>query len=168
MNDEMNPLKSSFLPISNHDAEILILGSLPGEKSLELQEYYGHAQNKFWKLIAAITEHELPQDYEEKVKLLKISKIALWDVVHSAHRIGSLDTAILNEIQNDLEIFINDHQNLKIIAFNGRKAESLFNKYFQKKDEINYVLLPSSSSANARMLMDRMVEQWKEKLFGEG
>lgn len=100
--------------------------------------------------------------------MLKISKIALWDVVHSAHRIGSLDTAILNEIQNDLEIFINDHQNLKIIAFNGRKAESLFNKYFQKKDEINYVLLPSSSPANARMLMDRMVEQWKEKLFGEG
>ena len=56
----MNPLKSSFLPISNHDAEILILGSLPGEKSLELQEYYGHAQNKFWKIIAAITSNDMP------------------------------------------------------------------------------------------------------------
>lgn len=133
MNDEMNPLKSSFLPISNHDAEILILGSLPGEKSLELQEYYGHAQNKFWKLIAAITEHELPQDYEEKVKLLKISKIALWDVVHSAHRIGSLDTAILNEIQNDLEIFINDHQNLKIIALTGERQNHFLINIFRRR-----------------------------------
>lgn len=133
MNDEMNPLKSSFLPISNHDAEILILGSLPGEKSLELQEYYGHAQNKFWKLIAAITEHELPQDYEEKVKLLKISKIALWDVVHSAHRIGSLDTAILNEIQNDLEIFINDHQNLKSLLLTGERQNHFLINIFRRR-----------------------------------
>lgn len=165
MKEKRSLLKSSFPPISNSDAEILILGSLPGERSLEIQQYYGHAQNKFWKLIATIFGHDLPRSYEEKLVLLYKSNISLWDVIHSANRIGSLDTAILNEIPNDLKNFINDHPKLKTIAFNGRKAEALFNKYFQKKEGINFVLLPSSSPANARMKLERMVEVWKSKLF---
>ena len=158
-------IKSSFPPIANPDAEVLILGSLPGERSLELQEYYGHAQNKFWKLIAGVFGHELPLNYEEKLQLLNRSHIALWDVVHSAHRIGSLDTAILNEIPNDLETFIDIHPKLKIIAFNGRKAEALFNKYFKKRDGIDYVLLPSSSPANARVGLEKMVEVWRDNIL---
>ena len=165
MNDEMNPLKSSFLPISNHDAEILILGSLPGEKSLELQEYYGHAQNKFWKIIAAITANDLPQNYADKIQLLHRNKIALWDVIQAANRSGSLDTAILNEVPNDLETLISEHALLKTIAFNGRKAAAVFYKYFKEKEGIKYILLPSSSPANARFGMEKMVEVWREKLM---
>ncbi len=165
MKNEIKPLKSSFPPISQPDAEILILGSLPGERSLEMQQYYGHAQNKFWKIIAAITGNELPQNYSDKIQLLHKNKIALWDVIEAANRTGSLDSAINNEIPNDLQSFIKDHSGIKTIAFNGRKAAAVFYKYFKVKEGIKYILLPSSSPANARMGMKRMVEVWRYSLF---
>ena len=154
--------KSSFEPITNKNIKTLILGTLPGDKSIELQEYYGHSRNRFWKIISRITNSQLPENYDEKKILLAKSKIAVWDVAHKADRKGSLDTAIFKEEPNDLNRFIKDHPNLKTIVFNGKKAESLFDKYFERKDNLKYYSLPSTSPANARYSLDKIVEVWKK------
>lgn len=153
--------KSSFAPISAVDAHVLILGSLPGDKSLELAQYYGHPQNRFWKILAQILGKALPQSYEEKKALLLQSQIAVWDVAHTAHRKGSLDTAIINEVPNNLQGFIAQHPNLKIIGFNGQKAEKLYDKYFGRVEGIRYLSLPSTSPANCRIHFEEMCERWR-------
>ena len=150
-------VKSSFSPIADELTEILILGSLPGERSLEIQQYYGHAQNRFWKIISALT---LTQRLQKK-KLLLENKIAVWDVVKEAKRKGSLDTNIVGEIPNDLNWFIENHKKLKIIAFNGSKSQKLFDKYFQRKPHLTYLHLPSTSPANANYNFARLLESWK-------
>lgn len=93
--------KTSFEPISDPNTEVLILGTMPGNKSLELGEYYGHPRNRFWKIISTITTNYLPQTYLEKRKLLLKSRIGIWDVAHKAIRKGSLDSAIKDELPND-------------------------------------------------------------------
>jgi hypoxanthine-DNA glycosylase len=153
-------LKSSFDPITKKDIEILILGTLPGDKSIELQEYYGHSRNRFWKVIARITNNETPENYLDKIVLLSTSKIAVWDIAHKAIRKGSLDTAIFQEKPNDINGFIQNHPNLKVIGFNGKKAEALHDKYFERSDKIKYYSLPSTSPANAKFGMDKISEIW--------
>jgi hypoxanthine-DNA glycosylase len=160
----METTKSSFAPISNPDIEILILGSLPGDKSIEVNEYYGHPRNRFWKIITAISNNELPQNYIEKLVLLQKLKIAVWDVAQKAVRNGSLDSAIKSEEPNDIETFIANHPKLRFIAFNGKTAEALFNKYFDKKPHVNYISLPSSSPANARFNFDTLCKAWRQLL----
>jgi len=142
--------KTSFAPISYADTTILILGTLPGERSLQLGEYYGHPRNRFWKIISAITNNDLPVSYPGKKDLLQRSKIGVWDVAHKANRKGSLDNAIKDEEPNDLDNFITKHKNLKVICFNGKKSQALFNKYFDRKTGLKYLLLPSTSPANVR------------------
>jgi hypoxanthine-DNA glycosylase len=149
--------KTSFEPISNTATEILILGSMPGDKSLELSEYYGHPRNRFWMTVASITVHPLPTSYSEKISLLLQSNIGLWDVAHTASRKGSLDSAIKDEEPNDIDSFIANHRNLKVICFNGIKAQSLYDKYFKRQNGINYFLLSSTSPANTSF----DAERWK-------
>lgn len=161
----LNKLKSSFPPIADKEINILILGSLPGEKSLEMQQYYAHPQNRFWKVVACITNSNLPINYEEKLALLRENKIGVWDVVHSAKRIGSLDVNILDEIPNDLEGFIANHPNLKTIAFNGSKSQKLYDKYFKRNPNIKYLALPSTSPANATYNFERLCESWIQILL---
>src|SRR5690606_10655260 len=102
MSEEDPFSKTSFPPISDADTEILILGSLPGDLSLKVGEYFAHPRNRFWKIIAAITNEALPQTYPEKLELLHRNRIGLWNVLHKASRKGSLDSAISDEIPNDL------------------------------------------------------------------
>jgi hypoxanthine-DNA glycosylase len=156
--------KTSFDPISNADTVILILGSMPGDKSLELGEYYGHSRNRFWKIIAAITKNELPLTYSGKKRLLLKSKIGIWDVVHKATRKGSLDNAIQDEEPNDLENFIASHKNLKVIGFNGTKSEAIFDKYFDRKSGLKYITLPSTSPANTGIDFDNICKLWRQVL----
>lgn len=157
-------LKTSFDPISNTNTTILILGTMPGDKSLELGEYYGHSRNKFWKIISTITNNDLPRTYFDKKALLLKSKIGIWDVAHKANRKGSLDTAIENEEPNDLEDFITKHKNLKVIGFNGTKSQSLFDKYFDRKSGIKYVTLPSTSPANTGINFENICKLWQQIL----
>ncbi|MCG9791058.1 DNA-deoxyinosine glycosylase [Flavobacterium algicola] len=161
--DQMQPTatKSSFAPISNPTIEILILGSLPGDKSIELNEYYGHPRNRLWKILATISHLAIPENYNEKLALINQLKIGLWDVANNANRTGSLDSAIKHEEPNDLDNFIIKHPKLKIIAFNGKTSEALFNKYFEKKNTITYLSLPSTSPANARFTFEKMCEAWQ-------
>lgn len=133
---------------------------MPGERSLELGEYYGHTRNRFWKIIANITGSALPMNYLEKKELLLKNKIAVWDIAHKANRIGSLDSAIKDEEPNDLDGFIGLHTQIKVIGFNGIKTMTLHDKYFERKSEIVYILLPSSSPANAGIRDEGIFEKW--------
>lgn len=156
--------KKSFDPIANSDTSILILGTMPGDKSLELAEYYGHSRNRFWKIISTITDNDLPLTYTDKKALLFKTKIGLWDVVHKANRNGSLDTAIEDEEPNDLDNFIATLPNLKVIGFNGAKSEALFDKYFDRKSGIKYISLPSTSPANTGIDFDNLCKRWRQLL----
>ena len=156
--------KTSFDPISNADTTILILGTLPGDKSLELGEYYGHSRNRFWKIISTITNNDLPITYSDKKALLLKSKIGIWDVAIKANRKGSLDSAIEDEEPNDLENFIKRHKNLNVIGFNGTKSEALFDKYFDRKSGLKYISLPSTSPANTGIDFDNICKLWRQIL----
>lgn len=153
--------KVCFDPISNKNTRIMILGSLPGDKSLELGEYYGHSRNRFWKILSTITAKTLPATYAEKKEFLLQSGIGVWDVAHKAKRSGSLDSTIKDEEPNDLNSFVAEHKNLQVIGFNGKKAELLFNKFFKRQSGLRYVSLPSSSPANAGINFEDICSAWK-------
>lgn len=151
----------SFAPISTPNSEVLILGTMPGTKSLELNQYYGHNQNNFWKFMFAILNEDFSFDYETRKALLQKNKIALWDVLQYCDRIGSLDSAIKNEIANDFETFLKNHPNIKTILFNGQKAHAFFKKYIHLKNEYQLITLPSTSPANAGKTFDSKLTEWK-------
>jgi hypoxanthine-DNA glycosylase len=150
----------SFAPITSQDANVLILGTMPGTKSLELNQYYGHKQNNFWKFMFEILNEEFSNDYEKRKELLQKNKIALWDVLQFCDRVGSLDSAIKNEIANDFESFLETHPNIKTILFNGQKAAAFFKKYVHLKKEYQLITLPSSSPANASQSFQSKLEEW--------
>lgn len=151
----------SFAPITSNDANILILGTMPGTKSLELNQYYGHKQNNFWKFMFTILKEDFSDDYPTKKALLQKNKIALWDVLQFCERVGSLDSAIKNEIANDFETFLKSHPNIKTILFNGQKAATFFKKYVHLQKEYHLITLPSSSPANASQNFQSKLEEWK-------
>ncbi|CAC9973215.1 DNA-deoxyinosine glycosylase [Flavobacterium panici] len=151
----------SFSPISSSDSKILILGTMPGTKSLELNQYYGHNQNNFWKFLFSIFNEDFSNDYETKKALLLKNKIALWDVLQYCDRVGSLDSAIKNEIANDFETFLKQHPKINTILFNGQKAAAFFKKYVHLKKEYILITLPSTSPANAGKSFQSKLEEWK-------
>jgi len=134
---------------------------MPSDKSILEQEYYAHPQNRFWRVLTSITKSTDPQNYQEKLHILEANNIGLWDVVSQAKRVGSLDSAIEDELPNDIEAFLNKHSKVRCIAFNGKKSEALFNKYFKQKQNIRYVSLPSTSPANAGINFETLCEKWK-------
>jgi hypoxanthine-DNA glycosylase len=162
--------KYSFPPIVTPDARLLILGTLPGEESLRLQQYYGHPRNHFWPLIAAIFGEDVPVAYAERVDLLKRHGCALWDVLESAERIGSSDAAIRNAMVNPFAAFFADYPTIKTIAFNGQKARDLFRRYVVRPGHVSErdfttIDLPSSSPLYTKPL-DEKLSVWRAKLLG--
>jgi hypoxanthine-DNA glycosylase len=151
----------SFSPITSDQANILILGTMPGTKSLELNQYYGHAQNNFWKFMFTILKEDFSNDYETRKALLQKNNIALWDVLQYCDRVGSLDSAIKNEIANDFETFLANHPNIKTILFNGQKAAAFFKKYVHLTKSYQLITLPSTSPANASKTFQSKLEEWK-------
>lgn len=164
MSSEKLSFKTSFPPISNSETEILILGTLPGDTSLQSGEYFAHPRNRFWKIIAGITNNPVPENYSEKLNLLHRTKIGVWNVLHKAHRNGSLDTSIRYEVPNDLHGFLESHKKLKVIGFDGLKAEALFDKYFTRSSDLTYISLPGCSPANARFNLEALCKRWSEIL----
>jgi hypoxanthine-DNA glycosylase len=152
--------KYSFAPISEKNATILILGTMPGEQSLALQQYYGHARNNFWKIIFRLFEREISTDYQERIKLLKQNKIALWDVLEACERKGSLDSAIKMEVANDFKSFLKQHPDIKHIYFNGQKAAAFFKKYVPISEGYSFATLPSTSPANAGKTFEDKLKEW--------
>jgi hypoxanthine-DNA glycosylase len=151
----------SFAPISSDHANILILGTMPGTKSLELNQYYGHGQNNFWKFMFTILKEDFSNDYEVRKALLQKNNIALWDVLQYCDRVGSLDSAIKNEIANDFESFLKNHPNITTIFFNGQKAAAFFKKYVSLKKTYQLITLPSSSPANASKSFQSKLQEWQ-------
>ena len=151
---------SSFPPIIDQESKIVTLGSVPGEKSLEKQEYYGHPQNKFWKIIFELFNENFSEDYLEKIKILKKNKIAVWDVIDSCERVGSLDTTIKNEESNDILQLLKKYQNIKTIFCNGGKSYKNLQKIVGKNFEIPIYLLPSTSPLHT-ISFEKKLESWK-------
>ncbi len=154
-----------FPPISRSDARILILGSLPGDRSIAEQQYYAHPQNAFWKIMAEL--YGIDGDYETRCALLCEHGIALWDVLRSSVRPGSMDAAIrLDSAQvNDFDTFFVDHPDIRTIGFNGRKAQQMFARFvFSATPATDQVLLPSTSPAYASMSFSAKLNAWRSAL----
>ncbi len=157
-----------FEPIARRDAATLILGSLPGRRSLEMQQYYAHPHNAFWKLIGTVFGIEGVLPYERRVKILTGNRIALWDVLAAAERPGSLDSSIVpaSALANDFDEFFRAHPRIRRVFFNGRKAEEIYRRRVLPKLHgrfavICYECLPSTSPAHAGMPFAEKLERWR-------
>lgn len=149
-------------PIIDEQCKVLILGSFPSVKSREISFYYGHPQNRFWKIIGAITQTDY-ETIEDKKKMLLEHHIAIWDIIHSCTITGSSDASIKDVVPNDIKTLIQG-TNIKRIYCNGGTSLKLYKKYQEKETGIKAILLPSSSPANARYRLSDLVDIWKKKL----
>ena len=154
--------KSSFAPIVDQRCRILILGSLPGEASLQAAQYYAHPQNRFWELVGAAIRVELRSlAYEARLTALRTNNIGLWDVIADAKRTGSLDSAIRDSRDNDLQSLAASLPNLQAIAFNGKKAAITGRKQLEMaENQYRLIDLPSSSPAYAAMPITEKISHW--------
>lgn len=149
---------SSFLPIIDKESKILILGSIPGVKSLEMQQYYAHPQNKFWKIIFELFNEKFTTDYDERIKILEKHHIALWDVIDTCERKGSLDSKIRNEEANDIRQLLKNYPNIKAIFCNGQKSYKNLQKIMGKECTIPIFVLPSTSPLHTISFEKKLVE----------
>ncbi|MGI9248041.1 MAG: DNA-deoxyinosine glycosylase [Woeseiaceae bacterium] len=154
-----------FPPLAGPDARILVLGSLPGQRSIVEQQYYAHPQNAFWPIMQDL--FGIAGDYAGRCEQLVRNRVALWDVLASSVRPGSMDANIRldSACVNDFNTFLAAHSDIELIAFNGRKAEQMFARFApgQSIDEsIRRVALPSTSPAYAAMPFSGKLEAWRE------
>lgn len=148
-----------FQPIYNEKSKILILGTFPSVKSREQHFYYGHPQNRFWKVLAAICECAVPQTIGEKKEMLLEHGIAIWDVIASCDIVGSSDSSIKNVIPADLSVIL-EHAPIRQIYANGNKARDLYEKYAKEKTGLGIKGLPSTSPANASYSLEKLITCW--------
>jgi hypoxanthine-DNA glycosylase len=150
-----------FEPIINDRSKILVLGSMPGPKSLEKTEYYANERNQFWKIIYQILGEEPHSHYVERVDFLKRNGIALWDVLQSCEREGACDTKIRKGKLNDFGTLLYGYPNVRCIFFNGKTASEIFDKGTDLTlKKIQYETLPSTSPANTKPLREKL-KHWK-------
>lgn len=160
MSNEYTHIRHEFEPVFDRDSKILILGTLPSVKSRENNFYYGHPQNRFWKLIAEIfDEKDIPKTIEQKKEMLLRNHIAIWDVVSECDIIGSSDSSIKNVVPTDLKIVLDTAKIDKIYA-NGSKAYELYMKYQHVKTGREIIKLPSTSPANAAYSLEKLINCW--------
>lgn len=162
----MDP-SEGFAPVARDDARVLILGSLPGRRSLDAHEYYAHPQNAFWNIMSEL--YGISGTYPDRCRLLMDAGIALWDVLRSSLRPGSLDSNIQldSAIANDFESFLSTHSCIERILFNGRKAEQMFQRLVELPDnrELRLQGLPSTSPAYASMRFSGKLDAWRKGLM---
>ncbi|MBQ4347792.1 MAG: DNA-deoxyinosine glycosylase [Firmicutes bacterium] len=153
---------NGFEPFFGSDAKILILGSFPSVRSREQGFYYGHPQNRFWRVLASVFEDDLPSDIEKKKLFLKKHNIALWDTAQSCEITGSSDSSIKNVKPADLSIVLKNAPGIERIFLNGQTAAKLYKKHIAPIfPEIPATILPSTSPANARYSLASLCEAWK-------
>ena len=160
------PILRGFAPIANRNAEVLILGSMPGNASLAAGRYYAHPQNAFWPVMAALLQIDVGLPYRDRTQALKTVHIALWDVLQSCTRDGSLDAMIDRDAEraNDFAGFFRDHQKVTRVFFNGAKAEACFKRHVLPTigaAPIRYARLPSTSPAHASIPFERKLAAWQ-------
>lgn len=142
------------------DSRILILGSFPSVKSREQQFFYGHKQNRFWRVVAQVFDCAVPERIEQKREMLLTHHVAVWDVIASCEITGSSDASIRDVIPNDLSVILLQ-ADIQAIYTNGGKAQELYRKYIFPVNGREAVSLPSTSPANAGYSLQRLVEAWQ-------
>lgn len=156
---EYEHIVHSFEPVYDKDSEILILGTLPSVKSRENNFYYGHKQNRFWKVLATLLKEPVPDTIEEKKAMLLAHRIAMWDVIQSCDIKGSSDSSIKNVQPTDIGMIL-EKTNITRIYANGNKAGQLYKRYQFPVTGIEAMVLPSTSPANAAWSLERLCEVW--------
>ena len=164
---EQEHLTHTFEPVFNKESKVLILGSFPSVKSRKNNFYYGHPQNRFWRVLANVLGEDVPQTIEEKKSFLLEHHIAIWDVIESCTIIGSSDSSIKDVVVNDFSKVL-ENSAIETIYVNGGKAYELYHKYAEEKTKMQAVKLPSTSPANAAWNLEKLSAAWgviKEKLM---
>lgn len=150
----------SIPPVFDERSEILILGSFPSVKSRETQFFYGHPQNRFWRMLAEVLGVPCPRTVDEKKRLLLEHRIALWDVIGACEITGSADTSIRNAVPNDLSVIF-DTADIHTVYLNGSTAKRYYDRYLRDRCSRDAICLPSTSPANAAWSLARLVEAWR-------
>ncbi|GFI61131.1 hypothetical protein IMSAG049_00284 [Clostridiales bacterium] len=153
----------TFGPIYDNFSEILILGSFPSVKSREVNFFYGHPQNRFWKVISAVYGCPVPESIEEKKEFLLHNHIALWDTIDSCDIIGSSDSTIKNVIPTDINIILRAAK-IKAVFCNGAASHRLYMKYCYPATGVEAIKLPSTSPANAAFSLEKLILIWTEEI----
>lgn len=159
---------TSFSPIADKSARVLILGSMPGVLSLKANQYYAHPRNAYWRIMSSIYDFNAEAPYESRVEMLKASGIALWDVLHTCVRGGSLDSDIEkgSRVPNDFPSFFEQHPDIKLVGFNGTEAKRSFDRYVLPHlivSSVTFALLPSSSPAHT-IPFEQKLTAWRAAL----
>ena len=156
-------LKHPIPPTWNEHSEVLILGSFPSVKSREMGYFYGHPQNRFWKVLAGIFHEDVPQTIEERRAFLLRNHIAVWDVLASCRITGSSDSSIRDAVPNDIRPILSG-SHIRLICCNGRKSHDIYRKYMEPQTGLPAVCLPSTSPANAAWSLERLIQAWGAEL----
>ena len=156
----MEHIIHSIEPVFDAESRVLILGTMPSPKSREVQFYYGHPQNRFWRVLAAVLGEELPQSVPEKKAMLLRHRIALWDVLAECEITGASDSSIRNPVANDLSVIL-DHAPVQAVFTTGATAWKLYTRLQKPHTGIEAVRLPSTSPANCAVKMEALTEAYK-------
>lgn len=149
-----------FPPLYGENSRTLILGSFPSVKSREAMFFYGHPQNRFWRVIAAIFDEKLPQSIEEKKSLVLRHDLALWDSIHSCTITGSSDSSVKDVVPNDISAVISGSR-IDAVFCNGALSHKMYMRYIFPTTGITAVRLPSTSPANAAFSLERLIDEWR-------
>lgn len=159
----MTKVYHPFEPVYDKNSTMLILGSFPSIKSREINFYYGHPQNRFWKILENIFNEKIENNTESKIEFLLKNNIALWDTIKECNIVSSSDSSIKNALPNDINIIVKN-SNIKAIFCNGNTSYKLFKKYFKDTFKgIDIICLPSSSPANAKFSLENLINVWKNE-----
>lgn len=150
-------------PVFDKESEILILGSFPSVKSRESGFFYGHPQNRFWRVISAVYNERCPITIAEKRSFLLRNHVAIWDVIASCDITGSADSSIKNVCANNLSVIL-DKADIRAIFVNGRTAEKMYVRYIKPETNRTAICLPSTSPANAAWSLEKLIAEWKNRL----
>jgi TDG/mug DNA glycosylase family protein len=150
----------SFKPLVSRASRVLILGSMPGPEALRKQQYYGFAGNHFWKLLPVLFNEAPPANYNEKIRLVKRHRLALWDVIGTCVRPGALDSSIRSLLPNDIPGLLKRYPGIRAVFINGQFAHKTFLKHFENQVSVPVHILPSTSPANAMMSVAEKTKRW--------
>lgn len=161
------PLIKSFKYFVNANTKVLVIGTMPGKKSIEKQQYYANERNIFWKIISIVfSDGNDFESYIEKLNFLKKYNIGLWDSLKFCEREGSLDSNIKNEFPNDFKTLLTKYPKINRLLFNGNSSYNFFKKYnYNLLKEYRYFILPSTSPSNASLTFEYKLWKWRIALF---
>jgi hypoxanthine-DNA glycosylase len=154
----------SFPPVVDKRSRVLVLGTMPGPVALKKQEYYGFPGNHFWTIIARLFGGERPETYRERLRLLRVHRIALWDVAESCVRPGSADSAMRDIKINAVDALLKSHPGIRAVFLNGRATETLFRRAFGAGVALPIIYLPSTSPAMASLSIEKKLRAWRALL----